>query len=91
MRSRKGKKRDNLKIRPVGMGLQFTDEEADILHSSADAVKASFQYWARTRLLAAARVEFENGENSKRWRVYLDIVEARDGQNKDSVPVADTE
>ena len=61
MRSRKGKKRDMLKgVRPIGINMSFSEEEAEIIHDAADKEKSSLQYWARTRLLAAAKVESGN-------------------------------
>ena len=73
MRSRKGKKRDMLKgVRPVGINMSFSEEEAEIVHDAADKDKSSLQYWARTRLLAAAHLE--RGESND--NTFLAVVRA---------------
>ena len=90
MRSRKGKKRDMLKgVRPIGINMSFSEEEAEIIHDAADIDKSSLQYWARTRLLAAAKAERNDPHYSQFWRDCVKRVEAEDNENQDPVPTSD--
>ena len=83
MARRRGMKIDNLKNRPAGIHVKLSDGELDAIHEAADSVKASVQYWVRTRLLAAAMLEREDGENSKEWKqVYVQFQEEADDDNQ---------
>ena len=94
MRSRKGMKRDMLKgVRPIGITMSFSEEEAEIVHDAADKDKSSLQYWARTRLLAAAEAEKYLEKDATdvhgHWmRIQaIEFLEAENNENQDSVPV----
>ena len=94
MRSRKGKKRDMLKgVRPIGINMSFSEEEAEIVHDAADTDKSSLQYWARTRLLAAAEAEKYLAKDAPdvhgHWKRVqaIESLEAEDNENQDPVPV----
>ncbi|MCY4128967.1 MAG: hypothetical protein OXG15_06955 [Gammaproteobacteria bacterium] len=77
MARRSGVKRDKPE-RPVRTTVAFNDEELDIVHEQADSTGNSFQRWARTRLMAAAKAE---ADGSQDWQRYLEAVEADDANN----------
>ena len=77
-RRKNPRKTDNHKNRPVITTLRFTEEESDLLHEAAEHDDASFQYWARTRLLAAAQVEKHDSTYSKFWNELVGKLENGD-------------
>ena len=62
-RRRNIKHTDNLKGRPKPVRIMLTIGEEDELYEAAERKDASLQFWARTRLLAAAQVEKQEDDN----------------------------